>query len=103
MVSVGVVGYGFHGTDLVRVFHDSEGSAVVAVSDTDARRLGDARRRYPVVGTYIDSRELVTRHDVDLVVVATPLRTRFSITRDAINTGKHVLVGAPFTETSAQG
>ena len=103
MVCVGLVGYGFCGSELGRVFHDCEGSAVVAVCDTDIRRLAEARRRYPAVGTHLDSRELVSRHDVGLVVVATPLRTRFSITRDAINAGKHVLVEVPFAENSAEG
>lgn len=103
MVIVGVVGYGFRGTDQVRVFHESEGSAVVAVCDEDVRRLGDARRRYPVIETHLESGELVTREDIDLVVVATPLNSRFSITRNAINAGKHVLVEAPLAESSAEG
>lgn len=101
MVGVGIIGCGYWGPNLVRVFNDCEGSRVVAVCDVDARRLGPIRNRYPTVECYTEPWNLIGRADIDLVAIATPLDSHFTLARDAIEQGKHVLVEKPFTRSSA--
>ena len=102
MVRVGVIGCGYWGPNLVRVFNDCEGSCVTAACDLDSRRLARIRNRYPSVQCFSDSWNLIARDDVDLVAVATPVKSHFRLACDAIDHGKHVLVEKPFTEDSAQ-
>jgi predicted dehydrogenase len=69
----------------------------------EARRINSIRSRYPTIEGHLDSRELIARSGVNLVVVPVPLRSHFAIASDAIRHGKQVLVEKPFTRNSAEG
>ena len=102
MIRVGIIGCGYWGPNLIRVFHDCDGSTVTTICDRDSARIAQLQRRYPSVEGVLDASELVGRKDVDLVVVATPVDSHFDIARAAIKAGKHVLVEKPMTANSAQ-
>ena len=103
MVRVGIIGCGYWGSNLVRVFSACESTSVAAVCDANISRVKSIRSRYPGIEGHAKSDELIARDDVDLVVVATPVDAHFPIAREAILHGKHVLVEKPFTRDSAQG
>ncbi|MCH7924850.1 MAG: Gfo/Idh/MocA family oxidoreductase [Planctomycetes bacterium] len=102
MVNVGLIGCGQWGSELIRVFHEGGRSNVTAVCDTDIGRLNVIRGRFPAAETFTEWRELLTRDDLTLIVVATPLDSHYAIAREAIRHGKHVLVETPFTRDAAQ-
>ena len=102
MISVGVIGYGYWGPNLVRNFHESGVSQVTMVSDRDASRLKLVATRYPAVGITPDHSELIQSPDVDAVAIATPVRTHFELAMAALRAGKHVFVEKPLTETADQ-
>jgi predicted dehydrogenase len=102
MLSVGVIGYGYWGPNLVRNFAEVPGSRVVSVSDFNPARLAAAQARYPGIKT-TDVRELINDPAVDAVVVATPVSTHFELALAALEAGKHVLVEKPLAVNSAQG
>ncbi len=102
MVNVGVIGCGRWGSELIRVFQESGRSSATAVCDTDIGRLNVIRGRFPAVETFTEWRELLTRDDLTLIVVATPLDSHWEIAREAIRHGKHVLVETPFTRDAEQ-
>ncbi len=103
MLRVGVVGCGEWGPNLIRAFNDCDDAEVRAVCDRQGSRVKRILKRYPAVEGHIDGRELIDRDDIDLVVVATPVDSHFSFARAAVESGKHVLVESPFTETCAEG
>ncbi|HEX8292153.1 MAG TPA: Gfo/Idh/MocA family oxidoreductase [Pyrinomonadaceae bacterium] len=100
-ISVGVVGCGYWGPNLIRNFAENEGAALRWVCDKDARHLSKAARRYPVARTSHDYAELLADPRLDAVVIATPVATHYDFARRALEAGKHVLVEKPFT-TSAR-
>ena len=102
MLSVGVIGYGYWGPNLVRNFQESDVSSVTMVSDLNEARLKLVRSRYPAVQTTIEHRDLMTSESVDAVIIATPVRTHFDLAMSALKAGKHVLVEKPLAETSEQ-
>ncbi len=59
MLSVGVIGYGYWGPNLVRNFQESDVSNVTMVSDLNDARLKLVKSRYPTVETTIEHRELL--------------------------------------------
>ena len=81
MVNVGVIGCGQWGSKLIRLFHEDGRSIVTAVCDTDIGRLNVIRGRFPAAETYPEWRELLTRDDLTLIVVATPLDSHYTIAR----------------------
>jgi predicted dehydrogenase len=96
-VGVGVIGCGYWGPNLVRNFAWTAGARVVAVADAQGDRARNLAERFGVANVYTDAAELIADPDVELVVVATPSRTHYTLTRDAIDAGRHVLVMKPMT------
>jgi UDP-2-acetamido-3-amino-2,3-dideoxy-glucuronate N-acetyltransferase len=89
---VGVVGCGYWGKNLVRVF--SELGALAAVCDADASRLSDMRLSYdvPVTDRF---EEMLAMPGVDAVVIAAPAAQHFVLAKKALLAGKDVFVEKP--------
>lgn len=102
MVRVGVVGYGYWGPNLVRNFHEVPGCTVRWVCDLNPATLGKVAARYPTTKTTTDVRELWIDHELDAVVIATPVATHAALARAALEAGKHVLVEKPLTHSAAE-
>lgn len=68
---------------------------VQAVCDADESTLGRAQRETGAVVASRDYREVVTRDDVDAIIIATPNVTHAPIALAAIGAGKHVLCEKP--------
>ncbi len=102
MIRVGVIGYGYWGPNIVRNFHNLDGSRVVAVCDKDLQSLERAKQSYPHVQITPDSSELLSSTDIDAVAVVTPVWSHFELAKVALQNGKHVFVEKPFTSTVAQ-
>jgi predicted dehydrogenase len=87
---------------LVRNFAETPGAKVAAVSDLDTAKLALVQRRFPGVTTTTDFRELLNDSGVDAIAIATPVHTHFELALAALQSGKHVWLEKPMTETSAQ-
>lgn len=99
-LNVGVVGYGYWGPNLVRNFHERDGSRVVWVCDREAARLKPLAARYPDIDLLPDFDQALARNDVDAVLIATPISTHFELAAKALKAGRHVLVEKPLAHTS---
>jgi predicted dehydrogenase len=95
-IRIGVIGAGIMGRHYVRIYSQHPLSKVVAVSARRQEQLDAFRAQYGVE-TYTDHRRLLERTDLDAVVVATPDAFHFEPARDALESGRHVLVEKPFT------
>jgi UDP-2-acetamido-3-amino-2,3-dideoxy-glucuronate N-acetyltransferase len=93
MVSVGVVGTGYWGKNLVRNF--SELGVLSAIADTSATSLADVSRQFPLATTHHNPTTLIEDSGVDAVVIATPAVTHGMFARSALEAGKHVFVEKP--------
>jgi predicted dehydrogenase len=102
MITVGVIGYGYWGPNLVRNFAETPGARVGFVADTRTERLSHVRARYPATKVSTDYRDLITDPGVDAVAIATPVSSHFDLAMEALRAGKHVLVEKPITSTSEQ-
>ncbi|GAB6037237.1 Gfo/Idh/MocA family oxidoreductase [Fundidesulfovibrio butyratiphilus] len=92
-ISVAVIGSGYWGKNLVRVFGQLGALKVVCDRNGDvAENFGKA---LPGVQTCMSAVEAISRPDVDAVVVATPAETHASLVRQALSAGKHVFVEKP--------
>jgi predicted dehydrogenase len=99
---VAVIGLGYWGPNLVRVFHELPGTDVACVCDLREESLARIARRHPglkmtsVVGDVFDDAE------IDAVAIATPVSTHFELARAALVAGKHVFVEKPLAASSEQ-
>jgi predicted dehydrogenase len=102
MLTVGVVGYGYWGPNLVRNFHSLPRSKVKYVCDHDVYRLALAEGENPGVLGVVDVAEVLGDPEVDVIAIATPVASHHRLTKAALQAGKHVLVEKPLAASSAE-
>jgi predicted dehydrogenase len=102
VITVGVIGYGYWGPNLVRNFTEAPGGRLGFVTDVRAERLSHVASRYPAAKVSTDYRDLLADPSVDAVAIATPVSSHFDLAMAALRAGKHVLVEKPMTATSEQ-
>ncbi|TAP27075.1 MULTISPECIES: Gfo/Idh/MocA family oxidoreductase [Micrococcaceae] len=100
---VAVIGAGYWGPNLARNFAMSTDWELVAICDMDLDRAEALARKTgnPAVVSSLD--ELLARHQIDAVAIATPARTHHQIAMQAIAAGKHVVVEKPLADNSVHG
>ncbi len=99
---VSVVGYGpyggmgyFHGTAI----NSTPGLQFVGTVDTNAERRKAAREGFPGIKSVSTHRDLLELSEVEVVVVATPPSTHFTIAMESLSAGKHVVLEKPMCLT----
>src|SRR5258706_7735119 len=100
--TVGVIGCGYWGPNLLRNFAENEAAELRWICDADEARLAAMRRRYPAAQPSTDYQKLLDDPTLDAIAVVTPVATHFQIARAALVAGKHLLVEKPLTATAAE-
>jgi predicted dehydrogenase len=97
--TIGVIGCGYWGPNLLRNFAENEAAILLWICDLDEARLAAMARRYPAARTTTDYHKLILDPELDAIAVVTPVATHFAIASEALRAGKHVLVEKPLTAT----
>jgi predicted dehydrogenase len=102
-INVGLIGFGVAG----RVFHapmitSIPGLNLKKIRETKAENIQIANLRYPYAEIVSNSEFILNDDSIDLVVIATPNTSHFSLAEEALKAGKHVIVDKPFTVTTAE-
>lgn len=100
-ISVGVIGCGYWGFNHVRIFGEHQKCLLAWCSDLDSKILKKINERYPSSRTTEDYRKVLKDDGVDAVCISSPAKTHFEIAKEAIESGKHVLIEKPLTTESA--
>ena len=99
-IGVAVLGFGLAG----RVFHAPFVSAVPGLRlEAIVQRRGDeAAKAYPGTRVLRSVEEALADPAVQMVVVGTPNETHFSLAKQALEAGKHVVIDKPFAASSSE-
>jgi predicted dehydrogenase len=100
--TIGVIGCGYWGPNLLRNFVENEAAQLRWICDLDEARVAAMGRRYPSAHTTSNYRKLLDDPELDAVAVVTPVATHFQIAKEALSAGKHVLVEKPLTATARE-
>lgn len=101
MIKIGLIGYGYWGPNLARNFSLNPDFKLTAVCDFSADRLERARRMHPQARLF-SSLDDFFKADLDAVAIATPVATHHELARRSLESGRHVWLEKPMTETVAQ-
>lgn len=103
MIKVAFVGLGYWGPNLLRNLSALEDVEITALCDFDLKRLESLRQRYcPAARTISDYHALADDHQVDAVIIATPIRTHYELGSFLLSSGKHVFIEKPLARTVAE-
>src|SRR5437588_8780602 len=97
----GVIGWGYWGPKIARNLNSLPHAAVTMVADMDTHRLTSLSVNQPEIRRTTCAED-VFLSDIDGVVIATPVRTHYRLAKEALLSGKHVLVEKPLTTSIAQ-
>ncbi len=101
-MKVAVIGLGYWGPNLVRNFLGTDGIHGVVGCDKDAQRLANIKRKFPETELSDNYADILRRDDIEVVAIATPVSSHFSLAKAALEAGKHCWVEKPFTATVAE-
>ncbi len=102
MHNVAVVGCGYWGPNLIRNFRSLNGVAVMKICDCNAERLNHMAQMYPEVKSTTVFSDVVSDPKIDLVAIATPVRTHASLALQCLRAGKHVFIEKPLASSMAE-
>jgi len=99
LLRLGIIGAGYWGEKLLRVFRNTDGVQVRVVCDQDARRCAAVAGE---IDTVADVAALLRRDDVDAILVATPPSTHYVLAAAVLAAGKHCWVEKPLAMRAAE-
>lgn len=99
-IRVGAIGCGYWGPNLIRNFIEIPNSELVGVADLDQKLLNRMADRFPQIQNTTTNYRDLFEMDLDAVVIATPPQTHYTIAKDCMEHGLHVLVEKPLTLNS---
>lgn len=100
-IGIAVIGCGYWGPNMIRNFVDEPRAQVLWLCDLDESKLESMRRRYPSPRTTTRFDDVLSDERVSAIVIATPVQMHYTLARQALQAGKHVLVEKPLTDSVA--
>jgi len=99
--TVAVIGGGYWGKNLVRNFYNL--NSLKLVTDKNEIILSNFKDQYEGIETCFALTDVLSRDDIQGVVIATPAETHFNIARESLLAGKHVYVEKPLVLREEEG
>ena len=97
---VAIVGSGYWGKNLVRNYHEI--GSLKLICDKDESSILQLKNKYPELENVFAFSDVLSRDDIQAVVIATPAETHYSMTKEALLVEKHVYVEKPLVFNVAE-
>ena len=98
---IAIIGSGYWGKNLVRNFHQL--GALKLICDKNEILLANFKEQYADIDTCLALNDLLSREDIDGLVIATPAETHYTLAREILLAGKHVFVEKPLALREDEG
>ncbi|MEI6127423.1 MAG: Gfo/Idh/MocA family oxidoreductase [Pseudomonadota bacterium] len=102
MTTVGVLGVGRWGPNILRNFASMEGVAVKKVCDIDAKRLAPIKKRFPEIHTTTNPLDILEDTGIECAVICTPVGLHYALAEKALSNGQHVFAEKPLAASSGE-
>ncbi len=99
--NIAVIGSGYWGKNLVRNYHQL--GALKLICDKNETVLSSFLEQYPGIDTCFALNDVLSREDIQGIVIATPAETHYTLAREALLAGKHVYIEKPLVLKEEDG
>ena len=97
-MNIGVIGFGYWGTNLVRNLQNTKNCNVTHIAESEVSRHKQIHELYPDIE--IESFDAIIKNsNIDAVVIATSISSHYDLAKVALENDKHVLVEKPMTSS----
>ena len=100
-VNIALIGSGFWGRNLARVFYELD--ALKMVCDLSKTVCQEMKSKYPRINTTNSFSDALDSPDIHAIAIATPAEHHFSMAKSVLLAGKHVFVEKPMAMTVPEG
>ncbi len=97
--TIGVVGYGYWGPNIVRNFFSSDDCKVKGVAVQRAERLTLLAKNFPSINGINNADDIINDDTINAMVIANPVFGHYALAKKALEKGKHVLIEKPLVST----
>lgn len=94
-MKIGIVGCGLNSDYHIKFAKAYPGAEIVGLVDLDIERARRVAGQHGIHGAYADLASLVKQAGPDVVHILTPPKTHFTVAKEAIELGRHVLIEKP--------
>ncbi len=101
-VRIAQVGAGYWGKNLLRNLMALDSTCVVAVCDENPSVRQSLTAKHPRLTVTASYADLLSRDDIDGIVIATDSPQHYPMARAALESGRHVFVEKPMTQTTSE-
>jgi predicted dehydrogenase len=101
-LTMGIVGCGYWGPNLIRNFWTLPQSTVKTVCDFDQDRLAHMKTLYQV-NTETNYDTMISDPEIEAVAIATPVSSHYELAKKSLGAGKHTYIEKPMTYTVREG
>src|SRR6266853_4201008 len=101
-VSVGVVGCGYWGPNLIRNFRQLQDCNLKLMCDTSEQRLAHLKSLYPEVEGHKDYGHLLNGAGLDAVIIATPVSPHHAMAKASLLAGQHPFIEKPMASSAEE-
>jgi predicted dehydrogenase len=101
-LSIGVVGCGYWGPNLIRNFRSLPGCELKLMCDVNSQRLAHLRNLYPEVEGETDFSHMLNGANLDAIVIATAVRHHHSMAKASLLAGKHTFIEKPMASSAEE-
>ncbi len=101
-ITIGQIGCGYWGPNVLRNFSAQQDCWVKLVAEINPERQAYVRANFPRSEVVADVDALLNDPEIDAVIVATPAATHHALTKQALESGKHVFVEKPLATSTEQ-
>lgn len=101
-VRIGIIGAGFARTTQIPAFQNCKGAQIVALASARREHAEEVAREFNIPHVEADWRAIMTRYDVDLVSIVTPVANHLEMVLAALHRGKAVLCEKPMAMNAVE-
>jgi len=102
MITIGVIGAGDWGKNLIRNFHELTDCKLKICADLDKKRLDYIKNTYKDIQVTNNPDEIMNDKGIEAVVICSSAVSHYSLAKKSLSAGKHVFVEKPMTLKSAE-